>query len=119
MARASVSAIQPDLVVEAADPYADEELLTAIADWCDRYTPLVALDPPDGLLLDISGCAHLFDGEAGLLVDLTALKSRPDHQIAIIATGSQGEPSAALGRMANGKHRHISIKAKKVPYDIA
>ncbi|HXV41710.1 MAG TPA: ribonuclease J, partial [Anaerolineae bacterium] len=47
----------------------------------------------------------------GVLVDLTKLKGRPDHQIAIVATGSQGEPSAALGRMANGKHRHITIKS--------
>ena len=46
----------------------------------------------------------------GVLVDLTKLKGRPDHQIAIIATGSQGEASAALGRMATGKHRQISIK---------
>jgi len=51
------------------------------------------------------------DVPPGLLVDLKDLKGRPDHQIAIIATGSQGEPSAALGRMAIGKHRHISIKA--------
>ena len=41
-------------------------LLEAIADWCDRYTPLVGLDPPDGLMLDITGCAHLFGGEAAL-----------------------------------------------------
>ncbi len=46
----------------------------------------------------------------GVLVDLTKLKGRPDHQIAIIATGSQGEPSAALGRMSTGRHRHITIK---------
>ena len=44
---------------------ADARLLEAIADWCDRYTPLVGLDPPDGLMLDITGCAHLFGGEAG------------------------------------------------------
>ena len=35
-----------------------------------RYTPLVALDAPDGLLLDIAGCAHLFGGEAALVEDL-------------------------------------------------
>lgn len=64
----------PDLVVEEADEAADQALLERIADWCDRYTPLVALDPPHGLFLDISGCAHLFsrdddDGEAALLAD--------------------------------------------------
>ncbi len=51
------------------------------------------------------------DAPPGLLVDLPQLKGRPDHQIAIIATGSQGESSAALSRMANGKHRHLTIKA--------
>lgn len=51
------------------------------------------------------------DVPPGLLVDLPHLKGRPDHQIVIIATGSQGEPSAALGRMASGKHRHLTIKA--------
>ena len=65
----------PDLRVEEADPVADRALLEGVADWCDRYTPLVALDPPQGLFLDISGCAHLFaaggkDGEEGLLADL-------------------------------------------------
>ena len=51
------------------------------------------------------------DVPPGLLVELSELKGRPDHQIVIIATGSQGEPGAALGRMADGRHRHIKIKA--------
>jgi ribonuclease J len=50
------------------------------------------------------------DVPPGVLVDLNSLKGRPDNQITIIATGSQGEPSAALGRMADGRHRHITIK---------
>ncbi len=50
------------------------------------------------------------DVPPGVLVDLNKIKGRPDHQIAIIATGSQGEPSAAIGRMADGRHRHITIK---------
>lgn len=31
--------------------------------WCIRYTPIVAVDLPGGLILDISGCSHLWDGE--------------------------------------------------------
>jgi len=62
--------MHPDLVIEPEDVGADTQLLEAIAEWCQRYTPLVALDPPDGLLLDIAGCAHLFGGEAALIADL-------------------------------------------------
>jgi protein ImuB len=64
---AEARAMSPDLDVIAADEAADLRFLEAIADWCDRYTPLVALDQPDGLFLDITGCAHLFGGEQALL----------------------------------------------------
>ena len=56
----------PELATVDEDPAADRALLEAIADDMERWTPLVALDPPDGLLLDISGCAHLFGGEAAM-----------------------------------------------------
>ena len=67
-ARAMVPAL--DAVEE--DGRADARLLATIADWAERYTPLVALAGGDGLTLDITGCAHLFDGERALLVDLLA-----------------------------------------------
>jgi protein ImuB len=70
MALADARAMHPRLAVADADPRADAKLLDAIADWCDRYTPLVGLHPPDGLILDISGCAHLFGGEAALAGDV-------------------------------------------------
>ena len=54
---ADARARYPSLPVVDADPEADRRLLEAIADWCDRYTPLVGLDAPDGLFLDIAGCA--------------------------------------------------------------
>jgi protein ImuB len=74
MSLADARGALPHLVVAEADEAADQALLEAVADWCDRYTPLVALDPPHGLFLDISGCAHLFagngrDGETALLSD--------------------------------------------------
>src|SRR5436190_534922 len=70
MALADARAMYPGLAAADADPEADAALLEAVADWCDRYTPLVGRDAPDGLLFDITGCAHLFGGEAALCRDL-------------------------------------------------
>jgi len=64
---ANARAICPDVQVYDADDVADAEALSAIAEWCDRFTPLVALDPPHGLFLDVTGCAHLFGGEAAMM----------------------------------------------------
>jgi protein ImuB len=67
MPLANARAMLPDLAVATADEPADRKLLEQIADWCERFTPLVALDPPRALLLDIMGVAHLFGGEAAML----------------------------------------------------
>ena len=72
MALAQARAMHPDLAAVPEDAAADAHLIDAIADWCGRYTPLVAADPPDGILLDIGGCAHLFGGEEKLRDDLAA-----------------------------------------------
>lgn len=64
---ANARAMVLELDVVPASPHADAALLAQIADWCDRFTPVVALDPPDGLILDIAGTAHLFGDEKALL----------------------------------------------------
>jgi protein ImuB len=64
---ANARAMIENLAVVPADEKADLTLLESIADWCDRFTPLVSVDAPDGLLLDITGVAHLFGGEAAML----------------------------------------------------
>jgi len=71
MSFADACAIVPDLMSADEAPQEDARLLSAVADWCERYTPLVGLDAPDGLLFDITGVAHLFGGEAALAQDLT------------------------------------------------
>lgn len=48
-------------------PQRDARALTALAEWATRFSPLVAPDPPDGLLLDIDGCQRLFGGDERLL----------------------------------------------------
>ena len=70
MPLADVRAMHPRIAVAEADAEADRRLLEAVADWVDRYTPLAGFDPPDGLVLDVSGCAHLFGGEAAMSRDL-------------------------------------------------
>ncbi|OYW21393.1 MAG: nucleotidyltransferase, partial [Burkholderiales bacterium 12-64-5] len=71
-ALADAQAIAPGLTLHPAAPDADAAALRDLALWARRYTPLAATDPPEGLVLDITGCDHLFGGEAALLADALA-----------------------------------------------
>lgn len=66
MALAQARAIVPDIVVADIDRHQDGDALATLVGACERFTPLVAGDGPDGVILDISGCAHLFGGEPAL-----------------------------------------------------
>ncbi len=128
MPLADARAIAGSVAVHPADPAADLKLLNHIADWCDRYTPLVALDAPDltgdgeapapgaGLFLDISGCAHLFGGEQGLRADLLSRLAGRGFQAsaAIAATAGAawalarfGDPDAQAAFIARGAERDL------------
>lgn len=67
MALAEARALVPDMITAGMDAQGDATLLDACADACGMFTPLVALNGLDGLVLDITGCAHLFGGETALL----------------------------------------------------
>lgn len=71
MALAQIQARIPGLRIAAADPAADAAALERLAAWAlRRYSPIVALGLPDGLVIDVTGAAHLVGGEAALLDDL-------------------------------------------------
>jgi protein ImuB len=70
MSLADARAMYPSLHVQDANPAADDRFLFSLADWCERYTPLVGLDSFGGLILDITGCTHLFGGEHALCQDI-------------------------------------------------
>ncbi len=72
MALADARAILPDLTSVTERPERQASFLNALGRWSERYTPKVVLDGVDGLLLDVTGCAHLYGGESGLLDDLSA-----------------------------------------------
>lgn len=64
------------LTVEPYEPARDDAALQALAHWAIRFTPIVAPDPPDGLLLDVTGCERLYGGEAALLDHLVEAFAR-------------------------------------------
>ena len=97
-------AVCPALVPVAADPVADEAALGRLAAWCERYTPMAAPDPPDGLWLDITGCTAVFASEAELAQDLAARLERnaiPCH------LGVAGTTGAAWALAHTGKGRIV------------
>jgi protein ImuB len=123
MRLADARALVPDLVTTAVEPQADCRLIETLASWCDRYTPWVAIDPlgdavaeegaeacgaggfggDAGLLLDVTGCGHLFgQGEAGeraLLADLVGRLSRHDFTCRAAMADTAGA-AWALARFA-------------------
>ncbi|GJE62032.1 Protein ImuB [Methylobacterium trifolii] len=77
MAVAHAQAAILGLTVVEADPDADAHALAQLGAWClRRYAPLVALDLPDGLWIEVAGSAHLFQGEEGLIEDLLSHLAR-------------------------------------------
>lgn len=105
---ADARALRPDLIAQEGDESADAQTLDDVAAWCDRFTPVVVLDAPDGLFLDVTGCAHLWGGEAALLKGVKAgLRAQGFNARAAIAPS----PGAAWACARFGKHRLIEADA--------
>lgn len=69
MMLADARALCPQVATAPADPAGDLLFLEQLALWAQRWGPWSALDPPDGLVVDVTGVAHLYGGEAALLED--------------------------------------------------
>ncbi len=109
MALAQARAMVPGVCVVPHDAAADERLLEAIADWADRYTPMVGRDPPQGLVLDITGAAHLLGGESALRADLLGRLERQGLD-AIAAIAPTVGAAWALTRTASAPSRSTDAK---------
>ena len=121
LALADARARVPDLETVDHDPAGDHALLEWLAESCALYSPMVALDPPDGIVLDITGCAHLWGGEAGLLSDLGA---RLAHQgftarIALAETPDKARAMARHGQEQLSINRRVPperLNEERSPY---
>ncbi|EWY40072.1 protein imuB [Skermanella stibiiresistens SB22] len=104
---ADARALEPSVTPIDADFAADALALDGLADWCGRYTPWVGLDAPDGLFLDVTGCGHLFGGEAALLDDIVARLKAFGYQ----AKAAVADTAGAAWGMA----RHVRDPIVAVP----
>ena len=130
MALAHAMALAPGLDVAEAEPHAEQAALSRLALWCHHTTPLAAADGADGLWLDVTGCAHLWGGEAPMLADLAqrlaaeglharlALADTPGAAHALARYGAEaciavppGEQRAALAP--------LPVRALRIPADTA
>ncbi|MDI1295956.1 MAG: DNA polymerase Y family protein [bacterium] len=114
MSLADARAQIPELRVFDADPHADQDWLERLCDGAARYTPMVAVDPPDGLMLDIGGCAHLFGGEAALMQEaVTRLQARGIR--VRTALGDTAEAAHALARFAGPPAPDEAAAIRRLP----
>ena len=113
----------PELIAFDFDPHGDAACLDWLADACDRYTPIVATDSPDGLVLDITGCTHRFGGiESALAADLVARLARigltarhaiaasPDAACALARHGGNDLHALPVTAIRTGTDIHLALK---------
>lgn len=111
MPLADARALLPQLQVHPADPAGDGAMLRRLADWATRYTPWTAAETAEeglnggggaGLWLDITGCAHLFGGEAALLSDLLLRLERFGYRARAAIADTPGA-AWAVSRFIDGR----------------
>ncbi len=71
MAVADARAIITSLRVLDDKPGFANKLLRRIAEWCIRFSPIISVDSPDGLIIDATGCSHLWGGDCYYLTAIT------------------------------------------------
>lgn len=94
MPATKAQALIQGLAVMEAEPDADAEALERLALWAlRRYAPIVAPDPPDGLVMDTTGADHLHGGEQLMLADMVERLS----QVGFSARAAIADSWGALG----------------------
>ena len=91
MALTHARALVSDLDIRPADPGADTALLDRLARFgVRRWSPIVAATPPDGLWIDLTGCAHLHGGEERFCRRLLAFCRRAGYTARVAVADTPG-----------------------------
>jgi len=92
MRSADAKAICPGLEVLDDKPGRARKLLKGLGEWCVRYSPIVAIDEfrLDGLMLEVSGCAHLWGGERGYLKEIVSRLASKGYAVRLAIADTPG-----------------------------
>ncbi len=115
MVLADARAICPALEVFDEIPSVAEIVLRKLCEWCIQFTPIAAIDLPGGLVLDITGCAHLWGGEEQYFRKIRQRLSQLGYQVRCAIADTIGA-AWALSRgglqdtiIPDGKHREAML----------
>jgi helix-hairpin-helix protein/DNA polymerase III alpha subunit/impB/mucB/samB family protein/OB-fold nucleic acid binding protein len=97
MSASDARALVPGLQSAPADLPAEARFLHLLCRWAGRYSPWVGLEGRDGLVLDVTGAAHLFGGEAMMLADIGSRMARAGISLRSGLADTRGAAKPALG----------------------
>ncbi|HET9628872.1 MAG TPA: DNA polymerase Y family protein [Novosphingobium sp.] len=120
MTLADARARCPELATAPDEPARTAAALEQVLARLGRFSPVVAADPPDGALLDVTGCAHLFGGEAALLGAVRTELARAGHTLraAFAANAAAARALARHGARHGGSEvRALPVAALELPAD--
>lgn len=111
MPLADARAFCPDLISAPATPEQDKRFLAALRRWATRYCPWVGLEGTDGLVLDVTGAAHLWGGEAAMLADMRDRIERSGLSVRIGLADTRGAAWALAHHGEGVAEPHATPKA--------
>jgi protein ImuB len=118
MRLADARAQLPELLSELHEPDEDMNSLLGLCRWMERYSPWVAPDAPDGILLDVTGVPHLFGGEARMTAEMKTRLA----QYGFTARSGIGESIGAawaLARYEAKELKDLPVEALRINGDSA
>ena len=101
MVVADARAIVPALQVIDDRPELSNKLLKGIAEWCIRFTPIVGIDGDNGLLMDVSGCSHLWGSEKDYMADIYRRLRQFEYDVTLAIADTIGA-AWAIARFGSG-----------------
>lgn len=109
-------AIHPDLHVERADPRGDDAFLERLIHWSRRWCPWTVKDQ-DGIILDATGSAHLFGGEAAMLRDIVQRFAMQGMtaRVAMAPTRGAAQALARYAAMTRCDNETVEIALSALP----